>query len=146
MQLALDTFETFLNRQGLKLTRDRREILESICASKGHFNIDDLFIRMRVAGSRIAKTTIYRAIPLLIGCNIIQKVPSNTKHECYEQVRREDHDHLVCLNCGKMVEFSSKSFEKAQTDACRRHGFEPLFHRVHIHGYCRECQKERPGV
>lgn len=141
MSARLSAFETYLNRRGLKLTRDRREILAAIFASKGHFNTDDLFMRMRMGGSKIAKTTIYRAIPLLLSGNIIQKVPSSTKSDCYEQVRREDHDHLVCLKCGKMVEFTSENFERAQTDACRRHGFEPLFHRVHILGYCRQCQE-----
>lgn len=142
MKAPLLHLENFLESRGMKLTRDRRAIINLILSTSDHFDADDLFIKMRLGGSNIAKTTIYRLLPHLLDCQIIQRVPSRAKSDCYEQaLGTGHHDHLVCLKCGKMVEFASEKFEQAQTEICEIHGFEPVFHRVHIRGYCRECKE-----
>ena len=141
MEATFTNFSRFLSDRGMKLTRDRRAILEAIRQTNDHFNIDDLYLRMRAEGSQIAKTTIYRALPLLLKSNIIQKVPSNSKCDIYEQAEARHHDHLLCLRCGKTVEFSSEKLEAAQAEACARHGFEPVSHRMSIHGICKHCRK-----
>ncbi len=143
MEPIVEKLAKFLSRRGLKLTNDRREIVLAVTRTSGHFDADDLFIQIRLAGSRIAKTTIYRTLPLLLDSKIVQRVPSRTKSTAYEFAQgSEHHDHLICLSCGEMVEFSSEKIEEAQEDACQRLDFEATSHRLSIWGHCRDCRRQ----
>ena len=146
MDSIVDKLAKFLARRGLKATNDRREVALAVARAPGHFDADDLFIQMRLAGSRIAKTTIYRTLPLLLDAKIVHRVPSRTKSAAYEFAHGSDHhDHLICLRCGKMVEFTSKKIEEAQDEACRRADFQATSHRLSIWGLCRDCRREAKG-
>lgn len=143
---ALQTFRRFLEARGLRMTRDRRAIVEQIFSTSEHFSMDDLFIALRLKGERLSKTTLYRNLPLLIESGLIRRVPDESASGRFEHVwGQPHHDHLICLGCGREIEFSCDEIEKAQEEICRMFDFEPVRHRLGIWGYCRNCRKQVGG-
>jgi Fur family ferric uptake transcriptional regulator len=61
----------------------------------------------------------------------------------YENIfNKKHHDHLVCINCGKIIEFYNEKIEKLQEEVCEQHNFVPTEHRLGIKGYCEDCYKK----
>jgi len=141
---ALEAFARFLSARGLRLTRDRRTIVGEIFSTHDHFTMDDLFVALRLKGRRLSKTTLYRNLPLLVESGLVRRVPDDGENARFEHVLgHPHHDHLICLACGREIEFSSDQIEQAQDSICRRFAFEPVRHRLGIWGYCRKCRSRR---
>jgi len=141
---AIEAFRRYLAARGLRLTRDRRTIIEEVFAIHDHFSMDDLFVALRLKGQRLSKTTLYRNLPLLIESGLVRRVPDESSSSRFEHVLgHPHHDHLICLKCGREIEFSSDRIEQAQEEVCRLFAFEPIRHRLGIWGYCRSCRRRR---
>jgi Fur family ferric uptake transcriptional regulator len=140
----MQAFRRHLQARGLRLTRDRRAIVEQIFAMHEHFTIDDVFVELRLRGVRLSKTTLYRNLPLLIESGLIRRVPDESTNSRYEHVLgHPHHDHLICLACRREIEFSSDEIERAQDQVCREFAFQPVRHRLGIWGYCQDCQQDQ---
>ena len=137
-------FTQYLRRSGRKLTGERRRIADAALSFHGHFDIEDLFERLKRKGSRISRATIYRTIPLLVRSGMIKEAMRCQGRVLYEP-RHGHHDHLVCVKCGRVIEFRDDRIERLQDSVCRRYGFTPLEHRLGIRGYCRNCQAAAGG-
>lgn len=143
---AIETFRRYLETRGLRLTRDRRTIIAEVFATHDHFSMDDLFVALRLKGERLSKTTLYRNLPLLEESGLVRRVSDDSPNGRFEHVLgHPHHDHLICLRCGRQIEFSSDRIEKAQDEVCRQFGFEPVRHRLGIWGYCRDCRRRGSG-
>ena len=141
--LPLEQFAEYLQARRMKLTPERRRILVSIFKMHTHFEADDLLFQMRKDGIRVSKATIYRTLPLLVESGLLRELHDDDRHTHYEHVYgHEHHEHLICLNCGKIIEFSEPTIEKMQDEICKQHGFAPIKHRYEILGYCDECSKD----
>jgi Fur family ferric uptake transcriptional regulator len=138
----MEAFRRHLQACGLRLTRDRRAIVEQIFAMHEHFTIDDLFVELHLQGVRLSKTTLYRNLPLLIESGLIRRVPDESTNARYEHVLgHPHHDHLICLGCRREIEFSSDQIETAQDEVCQEFEFQPVRHRLGIWGYCQDCRQ-----
>ena len=138
-------FERFLAGRGLRLTPARAAIVEAVLARAGHFPIEDLVADLRRRGIRGSKATVYRALPLLTASGILQPAVMSGDTKRYETAfGKEHHDHLVCISCGKVVEFEFEAFEILQRDVAARHGFTLEGHLHQLVGRCSDCQ--RTGV
>lgn len=134
-------FKEFLKRKGLKLTTERKSILKEIYSFHGHFDPDELLLRLRKKGSRVSKASIYRTIPLLIESGLIEEVIKVDKHSHYEHTYGHGHhDHMICLKCGSVVEFHSQELEDLQEKLCKKDGFRGISHTLEIRGYCKRCR------
>jgi Fur family ferric uptake transcriptional regulator len=133
-------FKEFITAKGLKQTKEREEIFHEIIATRGHFAPDDLFVRLKTKGSKVSRASIYRTIPLLVESGVIAEVEHIDKHAHYERVSKDaHHDHMICLRCGRVIEFYSKGLERIQDELCRKEGFRGVRHSLEILGYCGEC-------
>lgn len=134
-------FKELLKRKGLKLTKERAVILKEIFSFHGHFDPEDLLIRLRKKGSRVSKASIYRTIPLLLESGLIEEVIKVDKHAHYEHTYgHSHHDHMICTKCGSVVEFHSQELEDLQEKLCKKDGFRGISHTLEIRGYCRKCR------
>lgn len=107
---------------------------------EGHFEAEELAHRLRKKGSRISKATVYRTLPLLVKAGLIKEVIHGEKHHHYEHNHEENqHDHLICLKCGKIVEFGEESLREIEEKICRQHEFQPEKVVIEIFGYCKKC-------
>ncbi len=141
MMNETERFRRFLKSKGLKFTPEREVVFGEVLKSGDHFEAEDLLFRLKDKDTRISKATIYRTLPLLIEGGWLRKVIFNERHMHYERdsgVRQ--HEHLVCANCGGIIEFSDKKIHGQLDEICRRHGFEPRSHWLEVAGFCKKCR------
>ena len=135
-----DRFRQFLKSQALRMTSDREAVVEAVFTSHDHFAAEELYQRLRDRG--VSKATVYRTLPLLVGCGLLRQVILGDKQGHYEHVHQEEasHDHLICSCCGEIIEFQHPCVAKVREAVRRRYGFEPRRVVLEISGVCRECQ------
>jgi len=134
-------FRAHLRRRGLKYTRERQSILQAVMRNEQHFEADELLWAMRRQNVRVGKATIYRTLPLLVEAGIVREVIYGEKHAHYEHTfGHTPHDHMICRECGQVIEFDSKEVLELIGQLCRRRGFQPLYHRFQVSGRCDRCQ------
>lgn len=141
MTKAIEIFERYLKTKDLNLTRERKLILGEVFSNDGHLEADEIYFRLRKGNKDVSRATVYRTLGLLVDSGLVRKVYLGEDHIHYEHTfGHSHHDHLVCLKCGKVIEFSDKKIEKLQSLVCQGNGFRELSHTVQIFGYCKGCQ------
>ena len=145
----ISRFETFLQSQGLKLTRERVALLREIFATHYHFEADELLGKMKEKAVKISRATIYRTLELLVKSGMVRRVHLGEDHYHYEHVRGDSHhDHLICTTCGNVIEFHDPVLEARQLEICEKRRFTPTFHNLQILGICDACRRrgEQPDA
>jgi Fur family ferric uptake transcriptional regulator len=138
-----DKFRDYLKKKGLKFTPERELILKEVFSLHKHFDVEALFGILRKKDRTISRATIYRTLPLLIESGLIREALRCRDRVYYELIfGHPHHDHLLCIGCGKVIEFRNERLEKLQKEVCKKYGFKPIEHRLGIKGYCKKCQKK----
>ncbi len=138
---GLVLLERLLDKKGLKLTFERRSIYDEVLRMNQHFDADSFCERFKKKGLRVSRATVYRTLPMLLEVGVIQKAAGEGKRDFFERTSKKGHhDHMVCMQCRKVIEFHSDDVEKAQDQACKDFGFKMQFHDHRIFGYCSACQ------
>lgn len=136
-----EIFRSYLKQKGLKFTPERQLVLKYVFEIHHHFEAEDLLLKIRQKGDRVSKGTIYRTLPLLVNCNLIRKVEFVGDHSHYEHVYgHKHHEHLVCLGCGRVIEFHNQVLEDELNKECRENKFMLADHKIEATGYCEKCQ------
>jgi Fur family ferric uptake transcriptional regulator len=136
-------FRMFLHGQSRRATGIREEIIRAAMACRGHFDADDLVQKLRTRGSAVSRASVYRALPLLVEAGIVEPTVSPGDRQRYEiRGARAHHDHLVCNDCGTVVEFQFEAFEVLQREVASRYGFNLTGHSHQLFGTCPKCQKK----
>ena len=136
-------YRDFLKKKGLRFTKERDAIFGEVLRKKGHFDPEELHISLRERGVAVSRASVYRTLPLLIEAGVIEEVERTEKHAHYEcTIGRSHHDHMLCLSCGRAIEFYSEELENLQDRICSRMSFDGVSHNLEIKGYCRKCQKK----
>jgi Fur family transcriptional regulator, ferric uptake regulator len=142
MKIETLKFRDFLAAKDLKLTKERDRVLQAVLLTKSHFSPDDLFLGMKADGLQISRASVYRTITLLVESGLIDEVERVDKHAHYERTRESGHhDHMICVKCGKVIEFYSEALEKLQDVLCQQKNFRGLRHCLEIHGICKKCER-----
>ena len=137
----LEIFRKYLERRGLKLTTERRALFDEVFARHEHLEADELLVRLRAKHKKISRATIYRTLDLLVDSGIVGRVRIGESGYRYERLRAGDHhDHLICRECGRVVEFYEPRIEELQDEVCERYGFILLDHSHQMRGICRSCR------
>jgi Fur family ferric uptake transcriptional regulator len=140
MAKAIEVFAEYLNSKNLKLTKERKAVLEEIFLHQGHLEAEELWHNLRKRKKRASRATIYRTLDLLVHSGIVRKVDLGHGHSHYElMLDHPHHEHMICLNCGKVIEFSDKIIENALNKLCKKNRFKQTSHRFQIFGYCKDC-------
>jgi Fur family transcriptional regulator, ferric uptake regulator len=135
-------FKKFLGENGLKFTKERIAVLREVFSFHNHFEPEHLFLRIKGAGSKASRASVYRTLNLLVESGLVEKVARTEKGNVYEHTYgHTHHDHMVCDGCGGITEFYSERMENLQKEICRGNGFEGRSHTLEIRGYCAECRK-----
>lgn len=132
----------FIEKKGLKHSRQRDAILETFFAMGGHVPVEALVARVRERDPRVSVATVYRTMKLLAECGLAVPRQFGDGQTRYEPAAdRHHHDHLICTGCGRIVEFENDRIEDLQARIARGHGFEVESHRLEIYGQCPECRR-----
>ena len=135
----------YMTRHGLRSTEQRRIVTDMFFMSEGHLSIEDLLDKVRAEESRIGYATVYRTLKLLKDCGLAFERHFGDGVSRYEVAwEDEHHDHLICLECQKIIEFEDQGIERLQHKVAEKHGFSMVRHKLELYGLCSDCQaKER---
>jgi Fur family ferric uptake transcriptional regulator len=138
-------FEAFLRARDLKLTAQRRRILDRAFATHEHFSAEALYAWLRdEPGPAVSRATVYRTLALLQEGGFVEALDAGRGELVYEHVLgHQHHDHLLCLSCGRIEEFHDPRIEALQAQAARRKGFVLVDHDLRLRGYCKACAAAR---
>ena len=141
---VLQTFQQHLSRQGLNLTRQREEILRCLMSADRHLSVEEVFDALKRRDPTLGRATVFRTVKLLQECGLVAEVGGLNGRAKYElKADRPHHDHMICVECGRIMEFQSAMMERFQDEAIRKHGFEALWHRHEIFGRCSACRPRK---
>ncbi|OPX20992.1 MAG: hypothetical protein BZ151_01105 [Desulfobacca sp. 4484_104] len=142
MKSELEIFKEYIRGQGLRQTPERENILQEITTFTGHFDVDELYLRLRRQGIKISKASIYRTLPLLLDCGLIREVDFTDGHWHYESIYGQPHHcHLRCLKCGAIVEFEDPLLICVEQKLAWRFGYLVKTHTLEVQGVCPQCQE-----
>ncbi len=142
MKSEIQVFQEYIRRRSLRRTPERERILQEIFAIHGHFDVDELYLRLRGRGSRVSKASIYRALPLFIDCGLVREVDFCNGHWHYEHIYgHAHHSHLRCLGCGQVLEFEEPRLWHLEEHLARKYGYRIKGHQLQVHGYCATCRE-----
>jgi Fur family ferric uptake transcriptional regulator len=138
-------FEAFLKTRALKLTPQRRRIFQRVFATHEHFSAETLYGWMRAEdGDGASRATVYRTLSLLVEGGFLETLDAGQGELLYEHVLgHRHHDHLVCLDCGRIEEFTDERIEAFQREVAARKGFRLQHHNLRLFGTCASCTKKR---
>jgi Fur family ferric uptake transcriptional regulator len=132
--------------RGLKYTRQRDQLIRQILNFNDHFSADTLYIKLKIKGINISRATIYRTLSLFEECGIIKKALKDENISYYETSEiNEHHDHLICIECGEVIEFYSAKIEKIQKEIYDNYSYLPDSHQLILKGICEKCRRKKNG-
>jgi Fe2+ or Zn2+ uptake regulation protein len=132
-----------LSEAGLRSTSQRQSILDIIRRGQGHLDADEVYRRARKKQPRLSLSTVYRNLQTLKEMGLVEEVHLDETHHHYEIKASTEHHHLICLGCGKVVEFECPVSVQMKEEVSKEKGFEVVNTEVRMTGYCPECRKER---
>ncbi len=133
------SFADFLKRKKYRSTQERFLVLDRIAELDRHFSADELYIHMNSRGDRISRATIYSTLDLLTQCSILMKHRFHGESATFElSSRMPDHDHLICVECGRIVEFREEGIDSIRDAVCSQLGFRPVMHSLQIFAVCHD--------
>jgi len=147
-----ETPHGFLAGRGLRKTAQRQAIIEAVSATKEHFSAEELLLMARKIDRSVSRATVYRTLPLLVESGLLRELDLGGETKIYDPnfLDHPTHNHLVCVDCKKIIEFEDTNMELLENCITRRLGFSPANKRVTIEAHCDElklrgtCAK-RPG-
>ena len=136
-----DGLDSYLAKNQLKQTRQRRLIVRQFLEMKSHVDAEDLYASVRKDGHSIGLATIYRTLNLLKDAGLAEQNSFADGRAVFEILKPGDHhDHLVCLGCGQVIEFENQQIESIQKQIAKDNNFTLTSHRLDLFGYCETCR------
>ncbi len=138
-----ERLEAHLSTSGLRRTRQREVIVEAAFATDDHFNADELLEKTRKLDRTISRATIYRTLQLLVECDLLREVDLGRDQTFYDPnfLDKPQHNHLICLDCDRVVEFEDENAALLHDCITRRLGFQPQMKSMRIEAKCDELSR-----
>jgi Fur family ferric uptake transcriptional regulator len=137
----LSDFKDVLRKEGLKITPQRIAVLEEIIKNKGHRESEDVYMAIKTRKTHVSRATVYRTLDILVQNGFARKLNLGDGRARYEpKIDSPHHDHMICNNCGKIIEFVNHEIEKIQEEIAKHHQFKLQQHIHQLFGICKECQ------
>ena len=130
---------------GQRTTAQRVLLLELIHKAGGHLTADELYRQALEKQPGLSLSTVYRSLRLFRELGLVEEHQLDGAHRHYETKPETKHHHLVCLGCGRIIEFKCSSTERLKTRISREKGFEVTEAEVRLAGYCPECRQRLTG-
>jgi len=144
---ALKRFETFLRGRALRMTSQRRAILELAWGTHEHFTAEDMYAWARNLDASVSRATVYRTLSLLVEGAFLATLDRGHGQTLYEHILgHRHHDHMVCLVCGKIIEFLNEEIERLQDEVAAKHQFTITQHTLRLEGCCMRCSAARESA
>ncbi|MBI1823900.1 MAG: transcriptional repressor [Nitrospirae bacterium] len=142
MEKEAEILKKHIQVHQLKLTRQRQVILDTFLTLPRHVSAEELYEASTRKNRSIGLATVYRTLHLLCQAGIVQEREFGDGQARYEIVSNHSHhDHLVCLSCGRIIEFENMDIENLQEQVAKEHSFIIQRHKLELYGYCKTCHR-----
>ncbi|WP_236860800.1 Fur family transcriptional regulator [Campylobacter porcelli] len=141
----LERFKRVLRDNGLKYTKQREVLLQTLYNNSEHFTPEQLYlhIKERYPDLNVGIATVYRSLNLLEESGMVTSISFGAQGKKFELANKPHHDHMICRQCGVIVEFEDQVIEKRQLAIAKDNGFKLTGHIMQLYGVCSECSKQK---
>jgi len=137
---SLDTLKKALKKEGLRYTHQRQAIWDELSASDEHRDAEEIYLALYNSGLKVSRATVYRTIDVLVNNNLVRKLDLGDGRARYEnKMDTAHHDHLICVQCGKIEEFMDNVIENRQEVIVENFGYRLIRHIHQLFVICDEC-------
>jgi Fur family ferric uptake transcriptional regulator len=134
-------FSEYLASRNLKMTPQRRLILETFIQADGHLSSEELYTQVKSKDPSVGQATVYRTLKLFADSGIAEAVDFGDGLLRYElRYGQDHHDHLICDECGRNIEIVDPDIERLQEELARRYDFVLRRHKMYLFGLCKDCR------
>ena len=139
---AIEELKKIVKQKGLKYTEQREIVLSILIHAKDHLSAEEVYndVKAEHPESNIGIATVYRALSFLEEVDLITSITFGTDGKKYESNAKSHHDHLLCTECGKIVEFLDEEIEERQERIAKENKFKITNHSMQLYGICEDCQ------
>src|SRR5213083_677278 len=140
---AKEKFVAFLEQKNLRITAQRRVIIDTVFSTEEHFTAEQLLEWSRRRDRLVSRATVYRTLPLLTESGLVREMDFGKDYKFYDPnyADHPNHSHIICQDCEKIVEFESDKIEKLENEISHKLGFELKTQRLQITARCQELKK-----
>jgi Fur family ferric uptake transcriptional regulator len=132
-----------LKQAGLKITAPRLKILKILESSDiRHLSAEDVYRQLLSNDEEIGLATVYRVLTQFEAAGLVTRHHFEEGRSIFELAGAYHHDHLVCIKCGRVVEFTDAQIEALQEKIATKLGFELTDHNLNMYGYCPKCRED----
>lgn len=144
-ETVLNDLKNVLKIKGMKYTEQRAIILQILLNIDDHLNAEEVLdiVKEKYPEQKIGIATIYRTLNFLEEVNLISSISFGKDGKKYEGNTDQHHDHIICTDCAKIVEFLDNTIEKKQEEIAAKNGFKITDHTMQIFGLCSDCQAKQ---
>lgn len=133
---------TDLRKAGLKVTIPRLKVLEIFEKNASeHLSAEDIYKALLEAGSDVGLATVYRVLAQFETAGLITRHNFISGQSVFELTAEHHHDHMICVKCNTVVEFTDAIIEKRQEEVAKQMGYEIVDHALNIYGICQPCRE-----
>ena len=137
----MEVLEGYISRNNLKITHQRRAVLKAFLDSENHVSVEELYNTISRIDSKIGLATVYRTLNLLTKSGLASELNFGDGQKRYEHsYMHSHHDHMICTECGKIIEFNHPLIEKYQEEVAAENGFKVTSHKLDLFGLCNDCK------
>ncbi len=134
--------DDFIRRRGLRRTGQREVIVREVFSKDDHFTAEELFERVRKTSADTSRATVYRTLGLLVEAELLREIDLGDDQTTYDPnfLDKPSHNHLVCIDCGRVVEFEDAHVDLLNDCVTRRLGFKPVRQSIKIEATCEQLR------
>jgi len=135
-----DTLKKVLKKEGLRYTHQRQAVWDELSTSNEHRDAEEIYLALRNSDLNVSRATVYRTIDVLVKNNLVRKLELGDGRARYEhKMDIAHHDHLICVQCGKIEEFMDNMIENRQEMIVQKFGYKLIRHIHQLFVICDEC-------
>lgn len=133
----------YMESNGLRLTNQRKAIIEAAFSTTEHYTAEDLLERARAIDASVSRATVYRTLPVLVQTGLLRELDLGKGQAYYDPnyATHPNHNHIICLDCDKIVEFEDYCLDVRESVLAKNLGFRPGTVRLRIEGTCEELAR-----
>ena len=141
-----EKIDAFLKEKGMRMTQQREIILNAAFEAGEHYTAEELIEKCQAISSKTSRATVYRTLAVLVEGGLIHEIDLGRDVKCYDPnfLDHPHHNHLICVDCNKVIEFEDRHIDVLEDCITRRLGFQPANKSIRIEANCQELQ--RSGV
>ncbi len=125
-----------LQKSGLRYTPQRQAVLDELNRTEDHRDVEEIYFSLKGRGLNVSRATVYRTLEILVNHELVRRLDLGEGKYRFESRGQKHHDHIICLDCNKIMEFVNERIEELQDEIAKEYGFTLTKHVHQLFGRC----------